>query len=96
MKRITKDMVERGGWRYCCVCRQLGPRVKAHWQYEAREYCDAHKPAAKEIVRDSLPVNQCDGCRVGAPLTDRRNHAMPDGGFMGCTKDRYAGPMKAV
>jgi predicted GIY-YIG superfamily endonuclease len=44
MKRITKEMVTRGGWRYCCVCRQLGPRVKAHWQHEGREYCDEHKP----------------------------------------------------
>lgn len=44
MKRITKDMVERGGWRYCCMCRKLGPRVKAHWQHEGREYCDEHKP----------------------------------------------------
>jgi hypothetical protein len=45
MKRITKDMVDRGGWRYCCVCRKLGPRVKAHWQHEGREYCDVHKPS---------------------------------------------------
>jgi hypothetical protein len=50
MKRITKDMVERGGWRYCCVCRKLGPRVKAHWQHEGREYCDAHKPDAKPAL----------------------------------------------
>lgn len=45
MKRITKEMVERGGWRYCCVCKKLGPRVKAHWQHEGREYCDEHKPS---------------------------------------------------
>jgi hypothetical protein len=45
MKRITKEMVELGGWRYCCVCRRLGPRVKAHWQHEGREYCDQHKPS---------------------------------------------------
>lgn len=44
MKRITKDMVNTGGWRYCCVCRQLGPRVKAHWTHEGRDYCDEHKP----------------------------------------------------
>jgi predicted GIY-YIG superfamily endonuclease len=50
MKRITKDMVERGGWRYCCVCRQLGPRVKAHWQHEGREYCDAHKPVSTPVT----------------------------------------------
>lgn len=36
-------------------------------------------------------MNQCDGCRVSAPLTERGNHAMPDGGFMGCTKERYLG-----
>lgn len=48
------------------------------------------------------PINQCDGCRVGAPYTktDRRLqerfgiefsplHQMPDGGYMGCTKGRY-------
>ncbi|NYH21404.1 hypothetical protein GGD40_000883 [Paraburkholderia bryophila] len=50
MKRITKEMVERGGWRYCCVCRKLGPRVKAHWQHEGREYCDAHKPSPTPLT----------------------------------------------
>lgn len=44
MKRITKAMIAAGGWRYCCVCKQLGPRVKAHWTHEGREYCDAHRP----------------------------------------------------
>ena len=43
MKRITKDMIERGGWRYCCECKKLGPRVKAHWTQGGRDYCDAHK-----------------------------------------------------
>lgn len=40
---------------------------------------------------DELPdeMNQCDGCRVRAPLTDQGNHAMPDGGFMGCTAHLY-------
>ena len=37
----------------------------------------------------AAPINQCDGCRVNAPLTEQGNHAMPDGGFMGCTKGRY-------
>ncbi|MFP3564712.1 hypothetical protein [Paraburkholderia sp. SIMBA_030] len=50
MKRITKAMVEQGGWRYCCVCRKLGPRVKAHWQHEGREYCDAHKPSPTPVT----------------------------------------------
>jgi len=36
-----------------------------------------------------MPMNQCDGCRVGAPLTERGNHAMPDGGLMACTKAIY-------
>jgi hypothetical protein len=45
VKRITKDMVKAGGWRYCCVCRKQGPRVKAHWEHEGREYCDEHKPS---------------------------------------------------
>jgi hypothetical protein len=34
-------------------------------------------------------TNQCDGCRTGAPVSERGNHLMPDGGYMGCTKDRY-------
>nr|WKF58799.1 hypothetical protein HUO10_003300 [Paraburkholderia busanensis] len=50
MKRITKDMVKNGGWRYCCVCRRLGPRVKAHWQHEGREYCDEHKPSPTPVA----------------------------------------------
>lgn len=44
MKRITKDMIERGGWRYCCICRLTNPRVKAHYTHEGRDYCDEHKP----------------------------------------------------
>jgi hypothetical protein len=35
-------------------------------------------------------INQCDGCRVKAPLSERGNHIMPDGGYMACTKDLYA------
>lgn len=35
-------------------------------------------------------TNQCDGCRVKAPFSERGNHIMPDGGYMACTKDRYA------
>lgn len=50
MKRITKDMVERGGWRYCCFCKRLGPRVKAHWTHEGRDYCDEHKPGPTPVV----------------------------------------------
>lgn len=49
MKRITKDMVSRSGWRYCCVCRKIGPRVKAHWEHADREYCDAHKPTDEDV-----------------------------------------------
>jgi hypothetical protein len=37
--------------------------------------------------------NQCDGCAVNAPLTERGNHKMPDGGFMGCTKSKYDSPV---
>lgn len=47
---------------------------------------------ALEVVGEmqgEKPVIQCDGCCIGAPMTERGNHAMPDGGFMGCTKDRY-------
>lgn len=35
-------------------------------------------------------INQCDGCRVGAPISGQGNHIMPDGGYMRCTKGRYA------
>lgn len=52
MKRITKAMVEAGGWRYCCVCSNEGPRIKAHWTHKGRDYCDAHKP-------DVVPVAGC-------------------------------------
>jgi len=38
------------------------------------------------------PLNQCDGCRAGYPLTDRGNHKYPDGSFMSCTKYRYHEP----
>ncbi|MBU9643711.1 hypothetical protein KTF36_17825 [Burkholderia gladioli] len=57
MKRITKDMVKAGGWRYCCECAGRGPRVKAHWTHKGRDYCYAHKPAetaprpAAEVAR---------------------------------------------
>lgn len=44
---------------------------------------------ARKVIAGTVPVNQCDGCRVDAPLSPRGNHQMPDGGFMGCSKDRY-------
>lgn len=47
MKRITKAMIEAGGWRYCCMCN--GPRVKAHWTHAGREYCDVHKPEDADV-----------------------------------------------
>lgn len=50
MTRITKAMIERSGWRYCCVCRKLGPRVKAHWTHDGRDYCDEHKPEPTPIT----------------------------------------------
>jgi hypothetical protein len=57
MKRISKAMIERGGWRYCCVCKKLGPRVKAHWTHEGRDYCDEHKPSPTPMpaVRPYVP-----------------------------------------
>lgn len=77
------------------------------WGDECRE-CDLI--AARETVRHfGLMVdearakivalsNQCDGCRVGAPMSPYGGdiHHMPDGGFMACTKDRYvdAGEVK--
>ncbi len=36
-------------------------------------------------------INQCDGCQIKAPLTERGNHKYPDGSTSGCTKDRYKG-----
>ncbi|HKR45467.1 MAG TPA: hypothetical protein VJU59_38330 [Paraburkholderia sp.] len=53
MKRITKDMVVRGGWRYCHMCS--GPRVKAHWTHEGRDYCDEHKPTEAQISGEHPP-----------------------------------------
>lgn len=52
---------------------------------------DGMKPGM--LTTTPSEVNQCDGCRVGAPLTERGNHHMPDGGYMGCTKDRYDSPI---
>jgi hypothetical protein len=52
------------------------------------------KRASTALTTGSAPeINQCDGCRANAPLTEQYgNHVMPDGGFMACTKDRYAAP----
>lgn len=44
---------------------------------------------AIEAAHNAVTPNQCDGCNVDAPLTERGNHAMPDGGVMACVKDRY-------
>lgn len=52
MKRITKDMIERGGWRYCCVCKKLGPRVKAHWTHRGQSFCNEHKDKAAPSLND--------------------------------------------
>jgi hypothetical protein len=41
------------------------------------------------LQRAAVTINQCDGCAINAPLTARGNHAMPDGGFMGCTKEQH-------
>lgn len=61
--------------RYCLDHGTFGQRTGLALQW------------ALDVVNDEL--NQCDGCRANAPLTERGNHAMPAGGFMGCTKDRY-------
>lgn len=57
--------------------------------YAARaiEQLLAASPAAPA---QSAEVNQCDGCRVKAPLTERGIHRYSDGSLIGCTKDRYA------
>lgn len=52
-----------------------------------RRYGLAVDEARKLIA--AAPINQCDGCQIDAPLSPRGNHQMPDGGFMGCTKDGY-------
>jgi hypothetical protein len=60
-----------------------------------RDLLTAERQAALSSRADGgkgKAVNQCDGCRVGAPLSGMGNHVMPDGGFMGCTKDRYTAP----
>ena len=58
MTRITKAMIERSGWRYCCVCRKLGPRVKAHWTHEGRDYCDDHKPSPTPITEPRVQTEK--------------------------------------
>ena|SRR5258706_15538492 len=35
-------------------------------------------------------INQCDGCRVGAPLNAMGIHRYTDGSLIACTRDRYA------
>lgn len=51
-------------------------------------YVEGLRDANASIAAERA-ANQCDGCGVNAPLTAMGHHAMPDGGFMGCTKDRY-------
>jgi hypothetical protein len=61
----------------------------------AHERQEIYAEALRALLADGgkgKAVNQCDGCRVGAPLSGMGNHVMPDGGFMGCTKDRYTAP----
>lgn len=41
------------------------------------------------VERKQEPANQCDGCRVRAPMNRPLMHTMPDGGFMACTASRY-------
>ena len=57
-----------------------------------RQLHDLCRAIERECATPPTEVSQCDGCNVGAPLTHRGNHAMPDGGYMGCTQDRYATP----
>lgn len=48
--------------------------------------------AAAHDEPDRCPLrefNQCDGCRIKAPLTPMGNHRYPDGSLIGCTKKRY-------
>jgi hypothetical protein len=57
----------------------------ANAQETVRRYGDDVDQARRVIV-------QCDGCQMGAPMSRHGNHHMPDGGFMGCTRDRYVEP----
>lgn len=43
----------------------------------------------KDTEQSSPTLNQCDGCRIKAPLTPMGNHQYPDGSFIGCTKELY-------
>jgi hypothetical protein len=77
----------------------IARRPKVAVSYRAAENIDAMRAAALARLLDRKPadwmqesVNQCDGCRVSAPLTERGNHAMPDGGFMACSRDLYEVP----
>lgn len=65
--------MDRNGEVVLAVCRCCGQA-----EGELEETC--HRPPER---------NQCDGCRVKAPLTMYGNHVYPDGSMMGCTKGRY-------
>lgn len=71
-----------------CICKtepqEVWPkRIKERIRYMLSKL----QPQEAEPTR-----NQCDGCAVGAPFTERGNHEMPDGGYMGCTASRYSEP----
>lgn len=48
--------------------------------------------AAREVIAASTVINQCDGCRSDAPLTERGNHRYSDGSLIGCSKSLYVEP----
>lgn len=61
-----------------------------------KSFADSMKATAQGGVRNesvatyiTRPMNQCDGCRVKAPLTARGIHRYSDGSLIGCTRERY-------
>lgn len=50
---------------------------------------DFGKVLAKVLKGIRLEINQCDGCRAGAPLSEMGIHRYSDGSRIACTRDRY-------
>jgi hypothetical protein len=61
--------------------------IKAHKLQDVIEWCEQNIPALPDL-------NQCDGCKSGAPKNESGNHVIPyPSGAMGCTEDLYVSPM---
>jgi hypothetical protein len=81
------DDIDSGTWESCCG--EIWTFTDGGPVENRMLFC--HRCGGKIKTARTSDQNQCDGCAISAPLTVRGNHAMPDGGFMGCTRDRYKG-----